>query len=206
MAVYYRYGFLIEELGAGNWRAYRNQAAMDRDNPSYVGPSLADVEGRIRAGHDFGASRPPEKDVATDLYKTLVEHTIDDISYEQMSRIAHRLSRIGQSDRNSPVRVGQVLADELGEEKALSYVDKAVENGMIKFADYEKIRAAILLRMKRTSIPQARAALGINELRQGQKRLQQDLNKVRQLGIKSLEKPMTDLNKDIQRIRRSWGV
>jgi hypothetical protein len=151
-------------------------------------------------------THPSEVDLSTKLYKALVEHTIDDISYEQMSRIAHKLSRIGMSDRNSPIRVGQVLADELGEAKALSYVDKALANGMIKFADYEKIRAAILLRMKREEIPQAQAVLGMRELTEGQKKLQQDLNRVRQLGLTALEKPMSDLNKDIQRIRRAWGV
>lgn len=151
-------------------------------------------------------ARPAEHTLASAFVKALVEHTINDISYEQMSRIAHKLSRISQSDRNSPIRVGQVLADELGEAKALSYVDKALANGMIKFADYEKIRSAILLRMPREQIPQAREVLGIRQLTEGQKKLQQDIGRIRNLGISSLQKPAEALNRDIERFRRSLGL
>lgn len=155
---------------------------------------------------DYSETRPPDTSLGIQILKTLVEHTIDDVTRDQMNTIVRRLSRMSRSDINSPVRVGQVLSDELGEAKALSYIDKALANGMIKFADYEKIRAAILLRMKRTEIPQARAVLGMRELTEGQKRIQEDLGKIRDLGMKTLEKPFSDLNKDIERIRRAWGV
>jgi hypothetical protein len=147
-----------------------------------------------------------QQSIGTSILKTLVEHTIDDITYEQMNRIVRRLSRMPESDRHSPVRVGQVIADELGEEKALQYVEKALANGMIKRSEYEPLRAAIILRMPREKIPRPWAAAGASELLAGQRKLQQDLAKVRELGVKSLQKPMETLNKDIERMRRAWGL
>lgn len=150
--------------------------------------------------------RPPEETVGAHILKTLVGHTIDDITYEQMSRIAHRLNRMSREDRNAPIRVGQVIADELGEQKALQYIEKALANGSIKRKDYEAMRAAILLRMPRSEIPAPWAGAAAQELLAGQKVLQKDLAKLRSLGLSSLEKAGSQLNKDVERLRRSWGL
>jgi hypothetical protein len=154
----------------------------------------------------YQAERPPEQTVGAEIVKTLVGHTIDDITYEQMSRIAHRLNRMSREDRNVPVRVGEVIADELGDQKALQYIEKALANGSIKRRDYEAMRAAIILRMPRTEIPAPWAGSAAQQLLEGQKLLQKDLGKLRQLGLSSLEKAGSKLNQDVERIRRSWGL
>jgi hypothetical protein len=154
----------------------------------------------MRAGH------PPEQNIGTQILKALVGHTIDDITYEQMNRIVRRLNRMPESDRNSPVRVGQVIADELGEAKALQYVEKALANGMIKQKEYEALRAAIILRMPREKVPEPWAGAAASQLVAGQRKLQQDLGRLSELGLSSMEKPIRALNKDIERMKRAWGV
>ncbi len=154
----------------------------------------------------FSVRRPPEQSAGTALLKALVEHTIDDITMDQMNRIVHRLSRMSQADRNVPVRVGQVIADELGEKKALQYVEKALANGLIKRSQYEPLRAAIILRMPREQIPAPWAGAATSQLIEGQKKIQQDLAKLRNLGIDTLTGPAKALNKDIERMRRAWGM
>lgn len=150
--------------------------------------------------------RPPEQTLGVQIIKTLTEHTIDDITMDQMNRIVRALSRMSRDDRDAPIRVGQVIADELGEEKALSYIEKALANGLIKRDDYEKMRSAIILRMPRTQIPAPWAGAGAQALVEGQKKIQQDLGRIRQLGLTSLEKASSTLNKDIEKIKRAWGV
>ncbi len=148
----------------------------------------------------------PEQNIGTSILKTMTEHTIDDITSDQMNRVIRRLRDMAQSDRNSPVRVGQVIADELGEEKALEYVEKALANGLIKRKDYDPMRAAIILRMPREKIPTPWAGAGSQQLLAGQKKLQEDLGKIRELGLSSLQKPVEKLNKDIQKIKKAWGL
>jgi hypothetical protein len=150
--------------------------------------------------------RAPENTVGSNILKALVEHTINDITMDEMNRIVRRLNRMSRSDRDAPVRVGQVIADELGEQKALKYIENALANGLIKRDDYEKMRAAILLRMPRTEIPAPWAGAGAQQLLEGQKKIQQDLGRIRQLGLSSLEKASSNLNKDIERIKRAWGL
>ncbi len=150
--------------------------------------------------------RTPDQSVGTQMLKGMIEHSIDDITYDQMNRVIRRLRDMAQSDRNSPVRVGQVIADELGEEKALEYVEKALANGLIKRKDYDPMRAAIILRMPREKIPTPWAGAGSQQLLAGQKKLQEDLGKIRELGLSSLQKPVEKLNKDIQKIKKAWGL
>lgn len=68
---------------------------------------------------------PPEDTVGARILKTLVTRTINDITYEQMNRVARRLSRMPTRERGVPKRVADVLADEIGPQKALQYIDKA---------------------------------------------------------------------------------
>ena len=150
--------------------------------------------------------RSPEQNIGTQLLKTLVEHTIDDITYEQMSRIVHRLNRMSREDRGAPKRVAEVLYDELGVNKALQYVEKSFANGMIKRRDYDQIRTFLVFPKPRAVTVQPLAGMGSRQLLEGQKRLQQDLGKIRELGLKSLEKPIENLNKDIEKLRRAWGM
>lgn len=150
--------------------------------------------------------RPADDSVAAGMIKGLVSHTINDVSYEEMNRIVRRLSRMTGTDRHAPQRVGAVLADELGEAKALQYVEKALANGLIKSSDYEPLRAAIILSLKRTEIPAPWAGAGARELIAGQRALQQDLGKIRQVGNRTLEKSADALNRDIEKLRRAWGL
>ena len=150
--------------------------------------------------------RVAEHNVGTQLLKTLVSHTIDDISYGQMSRIAARLNNMSRQDRGAPKRVAGVLFEELGAEKAIQYVEKAFANGLIQANEYYALRGHLTFPMSREQIPIPWAGVGSQQLIAGQKKLQQDLGKVRDLGVKALEKPMEDLNKDITRLRRSWGI
>jgi len=148
----------------------------------------------------------PDQSMGTQILKALVEHTIDDISYEQMSRIVHRLNRMSKQDRGAPKRVAEVLYAELGVNKALEYVEKSFANGLIKRSDYDQLRTFLVFPKPRAVTVQPLAGMGSRQLLEGQKRLQQDLGKIRELGLKSLEKPIENLNKDIERLRRAWGV
>lgn len=148
----------------------------------------------------------PEQNIGTQILKTLVEYTIDDITYEQMSRIVRRLNRMSRQDRGAPKRVAEVLYEELGADKSLQYVEKAFANGMIKANEYYQLRTFLVFpKPREVTVPPA-AAVASRQLLEGQKRLQQDLGKIRDLGLKSLEKPMEALNKDITRLRKSWGI
>ncbi len=129
-----------------------------------------------------------------------------DIPSEIMNRIVGRLNRMSREDRNAPDRVALVLYEELGPEKTIQYVEKAFANGLIRADVYYKLRALVTFPMKRAEIPPPWAGLGSQQLIKGQKVMQQDLGKLRQLGKTALEKPITDLNKDVKRIRRAWGL
>jgi hypothetical protein len=152
------------------------------------------------------STRSPEETVGALIIKALVSHTLDDISMDQMNRIVNRLSQMSRPDRDAPVRVALVIADEIGEEKALRYIEQALANGLITKADYEQMRATIVLRMPRTEVPAPWAAAGIKDLLEGQKGIQSDLARLRKTGEKSLVKALEKLNEDIERIKRAWGI
>jgi len=113
---------------------------------------------------------------------------------------------MSRQDRGAPKRVAEVLYEEIGAEKSIQYVEKAFANGMIKANEYYALRTFLTFPMPRKEIPVPWAGRGSQELLAGQKRLQQDLGKIRDLGLKSLEKPMEALNKDVERLRRAWGI
>lgn len=147
-----------------------------------------------------------EENIGTSILKTLVEYTIDDISYEQMSRIVHRLNRMPRSDRNIPKRVADVLYEELGAAKSLQYVEKAFANGLIKAQEYWELRASLLLPKPREELPPPLAGTLSRQLIEGQRRLQQDFNKLNEAGKQALATPLQTLNKDIAKLRRVWGL
>ena len=55
-----------------------------------------------------------DQELAADIIQALASLTIDDITYEQMSRIARRIHRLSGPERNVPKRVADILAEELG--------------------------------------------------------------------------------------------
>jgi len=148
----------------------------------------------------------PEDTVAANIIKALVNKTINDITYEQMSRIARRLSRMSSRERGVPKRVADVLADELGPQKALQYCDKALAAGNIKAREYDEMRAALLLPLPRTEIPVPTIRRMAADLVGGQDKLRQDFRKLTGAGQEAFRKPFEAVDKDVKRIRRSWGL
>jgi len=132
--------------------------------------------------------------------------TIDDITYEQMSRIARRIHRLSGPERNVPKRVADILAEELSPQKALQYVDKAFAAGMIKAREYEQMRAALILPMPRKEIPPPLVPRMASELLEGQRRLREDFRKLSGTSQQALRKPFQVLDEDVKRIRKAWRL
>lgn len=149
---------------------------------------------------------PPDDTLATRVLKTLVSRTINDITYEQMSRIVRRLSRMPKTERGIPKRVADVLADEIGPQKALVYIDKALAAGQIKAREYDEMRAALLLPMPRKEIPAPTIRKMAAELVQGQERLREDFRKLTGMGQETFRKPFEKVDEDVKRIKKAWGL
>ena len=149
---------------------------------------------------------PPDDSVATRILKTLVSRTINDITYEQMNRIVRRLSRMPERERGIPRRVADVLSDELGSQKALVYIDKALAAGQIKAREYDEMRAALLLPMPRREIPAPTIRKMAAELVQGQERLREDFRKLTGMGQEAFRKPFEKVDEDVKRLKKAWGI
>ncbi len=149
---------------------------------------------------------PPDDSIATRVLKTLVTRTINDITYEQMNRIVRRLSRMPERERGIPRRVADVLADELGPQKALVYIDKALAAGQIKAREYDEMRAALLLPMPRREIPTPTIRKMAAELVQGQEKLREDFRKLTGMGQDAFRKPFERVDEDVKRIKKAWGL
>jgi len=149
---------------------------------------------------------PPEPVLGNQLLKTLITRTINDITHEQMSRIVSRLGRMPVRERGVPKRVADVLADELGPQKALQYLDKALEAGQIKIGDYDEMRSALILPMPRADIPYPTVRRMAADLVRGQQGLKSTFNQLSVTGQKALRKPVEDLNADVKRLRKAWRV
>lgn len=147
-----------------------------------------------------------EDTIAARMLKALVTRTINDISYETMGRIVRRLQRMSIGERGSEKRVAEALSEELGREKALEYVEKALAGGMITARQYEPLRAHLIFGLPREEIPIPWAGRGRKELLETQKRLQRDFTALGQGSREAFEAPMKALNKDVQRLRRAWGL
>jgi len=149
---------------------------------------------------------PPDDTLGTRILKTLVTRTINDITYEQMNRIVRRLGRMPARERGIPVRVADVLADELGPQKAIVYIDKALAAGTIKAREYDEMRAALLLPIPRGEIPTPTIRRMAAELVQGQERVRDDLRKLTGLGQEAFSKPFKQVDEDVKRLKKAWGL
>jgi len=149
---------------------------------------------------------PPDDSIATRVLKTLVTRTINDITYDQMNRIVRRLSRMPERERGIPRRVADVLSDELGSQKALVYIDKALAAGQIKVKEYDEMRAALLLPLPRREIPAPVIRKMAAEVVQGQERLREDFRKLTGMGQDAFRKPFEKVDEDVKRIKRAWGL
>ena len=110
------------------------------------------------------------------------------------------------SDRDAPRRVADVLTKELGARKALQYLDKALAGGLISKRDFEAMRAALILPLPREEIPRPVVAQAAAELLETQTRIRQDMRRLAGAGRKTVEKPFQDLDADVKRIRKAWGL
>ncbi len=161
---------------------------------------------RIEALMVIPIEAPPDDTLGTRVLKTLVIRTINDITYEQMSRIVRRLSRMPKTDRGIPKRVADVLADELGPQKALVYIDKALAAGQIKAREYDEMRAALLLPMPRREIPAPTVRKMVGEIVQGQERLREDFRKLTGMGQDAFRKPFKQVDEDVKRMKKALGL
>lgn len=149
---------------------------------------------------------PADDTLGTRVLKTLVTKTINDITYEQMSRIVRRLGRMPKADRGIPKRVADVLADELGPQKAIQYIDKALAAGQISAREYDEMRAALILPLPRKEIPTPAVRQMVNELAEGRKKVREDFRKLTGQGQAAFRKPFDAVDKDVQRLMKSLGI
>jgi len=147
-----------------------------------------------------------EDTVGARVIKTLATKTINNITYGQMSRIVRRLGGMPKTERGIPKRVADVLADELGPQKALQYIDKALAAGHIKVREYDEMRAALLLPMPRAEIPAPTIRRMAQELVQGQQKLREDFRKLTGTGQQTFRKPFEVVDQDVKRMRKALGL
>ena len=167
-----------------------------------------EFEGKANPGHQPGLPKETEGEdtVGARLIKTLATKTLNDITYETMSRIVRRLGRMSKTDRGIPKRVADVLADEIGPQKALQYLDKALAAGHIKAKEYDEMRSALLLPMPRAEIPAPTVRRMAKELAEGQQRLKEDFNKLTGQGQAAFRKPFEAVEKDVKKMRKALGL
>lgn len=153
----------------------------------------------LREVEDF-----PES-LAKGMLKALVIGTINDITHTQMNRIITTLQRLSGGERQAPVKVARILADEIGASKATTYVEKAHSEGLIPRRQYDEMRAALVLYSPREKLPapweeQRRALV------QGQRQLRTSLQELGEVGREVVKAPFTALEKDVQRLKKVWGL
>jgi len=144
--------------------------------------------------------------VAEQMIKTLETKTIDDISYVEMNRIISRIKQMPRRERDAPKRVADVLAEEIGAKKALTYVDKALAAGMITARDYEQMRAALIFPLPRVEIPAPTIAREAAALLETQIRIREDFRRLSLAGQEGFRKPFEALDKDVKRLRKAWRL
>ena len=181
-------------------------SAFNRQNyPSLIGQTLVSPPGYAQVKL-VGAQEPPDDTLASWMIKSLVSGTINDITYEQMSRIERRLGRMTKIERGVPKRVADVLADELGAQKALQYLDNALAAGQVKAKEYDEMRAALLLPMPRAEIPAPTVRRMAAQLVGGQQKLRGDFRKLTGAGQAALRKPFEAVDEDVKRMKRALGM
>lgn len=146
------------------------------------------------------------EEVSTKIVRTMLTKTINDITVDQMNRIVRTISRMPRADRDIPVKVADVIAAELGPQKALQYVDKALAAGQISVRDYDQMRAALIMPIPRQEIPEPAVRRMAQDLVETQRRLNEDFKRLTGAGQQAFRKPFEAVSKDVQRIRRSWGI
>ena len=147
-----------------------------------------------------------EDTVGVRILKTLVTRTINDVTMDQMNRIVRRLNRMPRTDRGIPRRVAEVLADELGSQKAVQYLDKALAAGQIKAREYDEMRATILLLVPRTEVPTPAVRRMAAELLEGQRRVREDFSRLTGPSREAFRKPFEAVDEDVKRLRKAWGL
>lgn len=147
-----------------------------------------------------------EDPVGDRVMTTLLTKTINDITADQMNRIVRRLNRMTQTERGIPKRVADVIADEIGPQMALVYLDKALAAGQISAREYDEMRAALLLPMPREEIPAPTVRWMARELLQTQEKIRGDFKRLTGQGQQAFRKPFQAIDEDVKRIRKSWGL
>ncbi len=158
------------------------------------------------AGREIMRESQPEDTVGVRVLKTLINKTINDITMDQMNRIVRRLNRMPRTERGIPKRVADVLADELGPQKAIQYLDKALAAGQIKMREYDEMRAALIFPIPRAEIPYPTVRRMAAELLQGQQRLKEDFNKLTGQGQAAFRKPFEAVDQDVKRLKKAMGL
>ncbi len=146
------------------------------------------------------------RELASRFVQALTSGSINDISYAQMNRIIKRLGNMPPADRHVGVKVGKVLVDELGIAKANQYVEKALAQGLVSAKEYEELKAAVTLYTTRETLPPSWAGRGRRELLQAQKRLRVEAQQLGSTGKEVIKAPLQALDKDVERLRKAWGL
>lgn len=147
-----------------------------------------------------------EDPIGERIITTLLTRTINDITRDQMNRIIRRLSRMPRAERGIPKRVADVIAEEIGPQKALMYADKALAAGQISAREYDEMRAALLLPMARAEIPAPTVRRMARELLETQQKVREDFRKLTGQGQQAFRKPFQAVDEDVKRIKKAWGL
>ncbi|MBA7693408.1 hypothetical protein ES703_101990 [subsurface metagenome] len=111
-----------------------------------------------------------------------------------------------KTDRGIPRRVADVLADEIGPQKALVYIDKALAAGQIQAREYDEMRAALLLPMPRREIPAPAVRKMVEELAEGRKKLRDDFQRLTGQGQAAFRKPFEAVDEDVKKLMKALGI
>lgn len=144
--------------------------------------------------------------VSERVVTTLITRTINDITRDQMNRIVRRLSRMPAAERGIPTRVAEVVREELGSQKAIEYIDKALAAGQITAREYDEMRASIILETPRREIPPPIVRQMSQELAETQRRIREDFKKLTGEGQAAFRRPFKAVDEDVKRIRKAWGM
>ena len=173
---------------------------------TFYGNTPTEVKVELEGKRRLFKGKAAGETLSAKMLKALVGRTINDISYEEMNRIIRRIQRMPQRERDAPKRVADLLAEEIGEKKALTYVDKALAAGMITARDYEQMRAALIFPLPRAEIPAPTIAREAAALLETQIRIREDFRRLSLAGREGFRKPFEALDKDVKRLRKAWGL
>lgn len=127
------------------------------------------------------------------------------ISTDKMNRIHRRLRRLPSKEQTG-VTVGKVLVEELGVVEANRYVEESLAEGTISVKEYNELKAAVVLHVPREQLPSSWAGRSRQELISTQRRIRKDASQLSNEGKEIIKAPLNALEKDVERIKRAWGV